>query len=169
MTAYCRLAMRHGAVKNTFVRSPHPTNKGAENRSWSALLSAPSPTGLCKTLTKRTGTSSTLLSPFTFSLSCVFFLLLWCQETSKTRPTVSQKLRSSRSAFGAALMPPSSDPFVPDPAGWRQKCCTCAQAGTGAARTPGHLVPTPLVIFYLSKHVKAAASACVTYLPHPSW
>lgn len=66
-TAYCRLATRRGAVKNTFVRSPHPTNKGAQNRSWSALLSAPSPTGLCKTHTKRTGTSSTLLSPFTLA------------------------------------------------------------------------------------------------------
>lgn len=72
LTAYCRLATRHGAVKNTFVRSPHPTNKGAENRSWSALLSAPSPAGLCKTHTKRTGTSSTLLSPFTFRSPACF-------------------------------------------------------------------------------------------------
>lgn len=39
LTAYCRLATRRGALKNTFVRSPHPTNKGAQNWSCSALLS----------------------------------------------------------------------------------------------------------------------------------
>lgn len=113
---------------------------------------------------------SFLYSFWLFGLCLLLFLLPWCQKTSKSRPTMLLKLQDCRSA---ALVQLQLLQLLQrsDSAGWKQKCCTCAQTGRLQPKPPANWPPvlTPPVGFYPSEHVKAAVSACATYLLHPSW